>query len=125
MAKKTLPAAAEQSVGDSLKARAAPSATHLEQATQLLEEISTLASRADRDCFYRLAEFDESDGRTVPAEQASLVIEGLRDVIRRMGWMADLGSEKLTGSTQVRGDVECWLLSPTYPLDAESEAANA
>ena len=124
MAKKTLPSAAEQTVSDSLKARATPSATHLKQAAQLFDEIASLASRTDRDCFYRISEFDESDGRTVPAEQASLFIEDLRDVIRRVGWMADLGSQKLTGHAQVRGDVEEWLLSPSYPLDVESEAAN-
>ncbi|MDE1947403.1 MAG: hypothetical protein KGL43_24820 [Burkholderiales bacterium] len=88
-----------------------PSETALTQAAYLFSEIASLAHRTDRQCFYSHAAFDALH---VDADHVNLELTRLRDVICRLGWMADLGCAKLTGHEDVRGDAEKWLMPPVY-----------
>lgn len=42
----------------------------------------------------------------------------IRELAAKIGYMADLGADKL-GSTQQYGDAEDWLLPPSYRMAAE------
>ncbi len=89
------------------------------RASALFEEIATLALRADRHCHFEHEFFDDpdSDGLIV-AERVSLELAYLRDVIRRLGWTADLGCALVCGTQTslgpVRGDAQAWMLSPSF-----------
>ena len=50
-------------------------------------------------------------------------VDILRDLICRIGWMADLGADKIGGS-QARGGAEAWLLSPLYNESQNSEGVS-
>lgn len=38
----------------------------------------------------------------------------LEALATKIGWMADLGLEKLTGATDIVGDAEDWFMPPNY-----------
>ncbi len=38
----------------------------------------------------------------------------LETISSKIGWLADLGIEKLTGHTDIVGDAEDWFLPPSY-----------
>lgn len=92
-------------------------AAKLDQAAGLFEEIATLASRTDRECFHLHGVILDD----IPPELASRVFDELarlRDVITRIGWMADLGCGE-----NVRGGAAVWLLPHSLQRPApESDA---
>lgn len=75
------------------------------QACELLIEMARLAHEGDRICFYGP---DNPD----PAE-AQLNIDTLRRLLQRIGWLADLASDKL-GQEMLIGDAAAWMLPPMY-----------
>ena len=79
----------------------------LEQATSLFDEIVAAAGQVDRMCYF-------SDPNDDPALQR-LVLDNIRLIVSRVGWMAELGLDKLgQGRLQERGSPESWLLSPKF-----------
>lgn len=92
--------------------RPAPVAIDFAQAAQLFTEVATLASCTDDACRY--IHDDMLSGGSLALEAVQLELDRLREVIRRIGWMADLGAAKLGARGGVRGDAEQWLLSPAY-----------
>lgn len=86
----------------------------VERARVIFEEIANVANRADRQCFHIHGEIfcnaigDDDSGRI------EMELVGLRDVICRLGHLADFGSSELNGAV-VRGEVKDWLLPPSYP----------
>lgn len=97
------------------RARLSQSPMDLERARSLLAEIVDVASRTDRMCFHTFGEFAISEGEHLDAEYVGLVLDQLRDTIKRMGWMADLSNSLLSGGEVFSiGDAEAWLLSPAY-----------
>lgn len=79
----------------------------LEQATSLFDEIVSAAGQVDRMCYF-------SDPGDDPALQR-LVLDNIRLIVSRVGWMAELGLEKLgQANMQERGSPERWLLSPKF-----------
>jgi hypothetical protein len=89
----------------STNVRHAVSATERVLVVELFEQIATAAAHLERVIFH--ATLDNSD----PA--LSVTIDSLLDGIGRIGWAADLGSEKMCGSV-VKGGPEEWLLSPVF-----------
>lgn len=86
------------------------------RAEALFGEIASVASNADRACY-----FAGIDG---PDESLQLIIIRLREDICRIGWMADLGGALLNGGpivTGARGDPQEWMLSPAYNLLGKAE----
>jgi hypothetical protein len=100
----------------------APSKKTLDLVSQLLEEIASLSARTDRHCFYAFGEFTEG---ILEPEQVTLELDSLRDVINRLGWLADLANAKLNDGESIRGDAEQWLLSPMYNQTREQEENHA
>lgn len=85
------------------------SPTTIRQASQLFTEIATLASLIDRACYFvPLGEGNE--------DQHEVAMDQLREHVRKIGWLADLGLAKLEGNVRgaVKGGAEAWLLAPTY-----------
>ena len=94
-----------------------PSAPNVDQAAGLFMEIAGIAARTDRECFHLHGDIiagDETDASRVCDE-----LTRLREVILHLGWLADLGSLRLTGSEAIRGDAEEWLLPPVLQRSAE------
>lgn len=86
----------------------------LERARVIFEEIANVANRADRQCFHTHGEiFSKVEGGDVSG-RIEMELVGLRDVICRLGHLADFGSSELQGSV-IRGEVKDWLLPPSYP----------
>ncbi len=73
----------------------------LDQLHALLTEAAILADETDESCKSIPNEFDE--------DQILRHIDRLRDIVCRLGWMADL-SLKVIGESTVRGDAEHWLI---------------
>jgi hypothetical protein len=95
-------------------AEAPPTATSIQAAALLFEEISSVAFNADEFC------------RNIPVdddpEVLTLQMDYLRDTVRRIGWLADRGAKK-TGSDEGHpGGADAWLLSPRC-LEAQGDAA--
>ena len=79
----------------------------LEQATSLFDEIVAAAGRVDRMCYFS----DPSDD----PDLQRLVLDNIRLIVSRVGWMAELGLERLgQADLQERGSPERWLLSPKF-----------
>lgn len=83
-------------------------------ATEILEAIATDANSLR-------AAFLEMECGGTGLEGASLSV--FRVFAEKIGWMAELGLNRLSGSTLVIGDAEDWLLSPTC-CDAVRAAEN-
>ena len=117
MATKTVTAAAALATNPSATG-AQREATRLEiqQAATIFGEIADLANQTDRSCYWSSAEFMEPG--MIEAERALIEQTRLREIIKRLGWLGDLGHLKLTGATVIRGGAEAWLLPPVYPRDA-------
>lgn len=81
----------------------------------ILGEIADLAFHGDRMCFHM-----GSDG---DIHELGEQLKFLRDLVGRLGWLADLGHNKLTGGF-CTGDAEEWMLPPSYKWPSE-EAAKA
>lgn len=80
------------------------------QVSALFGEIATIADRLDRECYYTTDEVEDWDG-----ERSVLFIDRLREAIRRMGLIADMGSGLVGGGIgPMRQGVEGWLLPPIY-----------
>lgn len=88
----------------------------IQQAGIVLNELATLANQIDREAYFTHGDFF---GEGVDSERASLELDRLRSAIRKMGWLADLASEKIGGDI-ARGGAEAWLLSPSYHDAAEA-----
>ncbi len=90
---------------------------HTARAAALFEEIAALALRVDRHCHFEHDSFEDPDcDGLIVAERACVELAYLRDVIRRLGWTADLGCDLLRDAAlgQVRGGAEDWILSPAF-----------
>lgn len=90
------------------------------QAHGLFEEIANSANEIDRLCFVL-------GGDPTNWQTAGLNIDIMRRMVAQIGWMADLGCKKLTGSEDVKGDAEQWMMSPVYvgTLEAAKEVSHA
>ena len=77
------------------------------QAANLLNEIASLAHRADRFCYFNdpISVKDE--------EQKDINFDVLRAVFNKIGLLADIGAKKINGMEEL-GGAEEWLLSPSY-----------
>lgn len=93
--------------------RAARGHRAAEQAAQGLEEIANLASSAERSCYYHHDQFLVGEDEHLSPEPVNLELDRLRDVIRRLGWMADVCYTRLTGAAGVRSAEE-WFFSPMF-----------
>ena len=96
-------------------------AARLDQAAMLFEEIATLALRTEREC-------SRTHGGIVGVEDpnpqsAEDELARLRDVISRLGWLADLGCSRIVGSESIKGGAEAWLLPPILQRPAIESAA--
>lgn len=80
------------------------------QAQVILEQIAALASHGDRMCYYMGGDGD--------MDQITHQLMFLRDLVGRMGWLADLGLGKLNGG-QCVGGAEEWMLPPAYRWPSE------
>lgn len=83
----------------------------------LASAIAYLADELDEHFAY------ESDGwrsrrEDLCARHTEVQLERIRDGILRMGWMADLISDRLDGEP-CRGDAEEWLMHPSYRATKE------
>jgi hypothetical protein len=81
----------------------------LQQAGVALNELASLADSLDRECFFNHSELIEDRD----TEAVQLELDRLRAAICKMGWLADLASEKIGGDV-ARGGAEAWLLAPAY-----------
>lgn len=88
----------------------------LQQGRIVLNELATLANQIDREAYFTHGDFF---GKGVDPERASLEVDRLRRAICKMGWLADLASEKIGGDI-ARGAADAWLLSPSYHDAAEA-----
>lgn len=79
----------------------------------LLEQMASLASHGDRMCYHMGA-----DGNL---DQTTHQLMFLRDLVSRLGWLADLGLGKLNGG-QCVGGAEEWMLPPAYRWPSEKAA---
>jgi len=87
----------------------------LQQAGVVLNELATLASQLDRECCFTHGSLIQDRD----AEGVHLELDRLRAAICKMGWLADLASEKIGGDV-ARGGAEAWLLSPAYHGHADN-----
>ena len=71
----------------------------------ILSEISNLAYHGDQICFHMGGDED--------VDLLVHQIKFLRDLVNKLGWLADLGSSKAGVAPQV-GGAEKWLLPPIY-----------
>lgn len=95
------------------------------QVAVVLGEIASLASRADRLCYYapKIFQIDGADSSSNDdIEQLEMLVDQLRDICSRIGLLADFGTKK-AGESQMNGGIEDWLLPPIYPSD--NNALNA
>ena len=86
-----------------------PTELDLCQIRVVFEEIADAASRTDRHIFYMPCEFLDCED-----DRAAIELSSLRDVIKKLGWLADLGLSKLTGQAEVKGGAEDWLMPPVF-----------
>ena len=84
---------------------------NIELVTHLFTEIATSAVEIDQ-LFYHTGDSDDAE---------SLAAYGriVRGLVKRMGWLADLGTQKLNGNGEICGDAEQWLIHPAYVQDLE------
>jgi hypothetical protein len=80
----------------------------VKQVTLLLEQIASSALVIDSLCYHTPPDADAD------ADDLYTKISVMRDMVARIGWMADLGLEKLTGQADIKGGAEQWLMSPVY-----------
>ncbi|HNV58033.1 MAG TPA: hypothetical protein PKH72_00120 [Rhodoferax sp.] len=81
----------------------------VKQAAEVFEEIATSAASIDRLCF----NMSYADHDNIDALHSTIDI--MRTLVRRIGWLGDLGCEKLKcGPGPVNGDAEHWMMSPVY-----------
>ena len=94
----------------------------VEAADMLFEEIASSAYQIDRLFYHSLL-----DAAGDEDEKLNTLLNMLREKVSRIGWMADLGSKKLTGSENIKGDAEQWLMSPVYAdsLDGQKKPETA
>ncbi len=87
-------------------------ATQLDLVRDLASAIAYLADELDEHFAY---EFDGWRGNPADVRSRHIEVqqERIRDGLLRMGWMADLISERLNGDP-CRGDAEEWLMHPRY-----------
>ncbi|WP_188708576.1 hypothetical protein [Polaromonas eurypsychrophila] len=84
-------------------------------ADHLFTEIAYSAHQIDRLFYHSVSEAaDDAD------EKLNTLLNTVRELVTRMGWMADLGSKKLTGCENIKGDAEQWLMSPAYVNELEA-----
>lgn len=83
-------------------------AKKINQAALLFEEIADSAKIIDQICFYGVQQDDE-----FAIERYEIQVRTMREMVRRIGWMADLAASKID-SQPVHGDAEQWLVHPTY-----------
>ena len=75
-------------------------------ATHLFTEIATSAIEIDQ--------LYAHTGRSDDVEELAAYGRIVRTLIKRIGWMADLGNKKLNEREEVQGDAEQWLMHPAY-----------
>lgn len=100
--------------GDCVVRRAGPqpSASNVQQARLILEQIACMASQL-RELGHLIVNCEPEDLALHGATAANLASQ--------VGWLADLGARKLGGNV-VLGDPEAWMLPPVYHnLQAEAE----
>jgi hypothetical protein len=83
-----------------------PSEIAIRQAAGLFEQIANCATAADRLCYY-------SDPCEQDFDRLHHELDLMRELMLRVGWLADLGAAKIGGSV-TRGDAEQWMLPPVY-----------
>lgn len=116
MAKQTLPnvsqhSAPAESVASGLAFNAEQKdSVALQAASMMFNEIASLAADADAECYE--AHGDLCAGAELDADAVSRELGKLRDIICRLGWMADHASSQIASSSVVRGDASEWLLAP-------------
>ena len=79
-----------------------PTLLALKQAVGLFEEIAGAAAQIDRSCHFALPDLGSEP---VDPEEVLLELDRLRQAVRRIGWMSNLGCAKLRGDELVRGGV--------------------
>ena len=89
----------------------------VEQAGVLFDMISELANALERMIIQEIADKAPESGNF-----GSSILVGARAISQQIGWMADLGGEKV-GSGPCFGDAKNWMLPPSY-LDLEKKAVS-
>lgn len=82
----------------------------LEETRIILEQMASLASHGDRMCYYAGCDSD--------ADGLFHQVMFMRDLVNRLGWLADLSLKSL-GKRPCVGDAEDWLLPPSFRRQRE------
>lgn len=88
---------------------------NVELAAYLFAEIASSAEEINALCYHLVSDQD--------ADALEMQVRVMRKLVARMGWMADLGSKKLTDAECVLGDAEQWLMFPAYTDTLKKQTA--
>ena len=92
-----------------------PTADDIKRAIITLHQIAELADRLDRHCYHTHSPFIEGLCET---ESVVDELDHLREAINRIGWMADVGHQRLQGYPAVKESAEAWMLPPSFAWSA-------